>query len=217
MKKALSVIALAIAFMSPLMAAQWTLALDGADGYPQLIDADGDSIALDSYIWLKRWNGFTLDRVQGRAYLVTDEDGYSIIVFLEGTDVSSYMAERTLELYADGTDAMIFLGGIPDADLLEDIRPTRILYSGRVQAMEERRLERLGFSLERIESDALIDMDDGRVHPIDTKDEDAGYWITCPFCHRGFGFIPKEHGPFRPHRTMMPETGYDEEIANPWA
>lgn len=216
MKKALSVVALAIAIMSPLMAAEWTLALDGADGYPQLIDADGDGIALDSYIWLKRWNGFTLDRVQDRTYLVTDEDGYSIIVFLGGADISSYMAERTLELYADGTDAMIFLEGVPDSGLLEDIRPTRILHAGRIQAMEERRLERLGFSLERIEADALIDMDDGRVNPVDTEDEDAGYWITCPFCHHGFGFIPKEHGSSRPHRNPLPDTGYDEEVVNPW-
>ena len=156
-----------------LNAASWSLILE--PDVPVIAAADGSTINLDNDIYLKRWNGLTLDRVQDGAYLITDRDGYSILIFTEDASDDPYETGWTLERYGTDTEAVIFQGTLPDADALEYADPMRILSTELLSSKKIWEFRQLGHSLKAIPRFSIIRMDDGRMTIRSERDTRSGW------------------------------------------
>ena len=195
-----------------LNAASWSLIL--RLDIPVVATVDGSTIALDNDIYLKRWNGLTLDRVQDGAYLITDRDGYSLLIFTEDAPENPYETGWTLERYGADAEAVIFQGTLPDTDALEYADPMRILSTKLLSSRKIWEFRQLGHSLKAIPRFSTIHMDDGRMTIRSERDT-----VTCPYCHRSFTPVWMDGRPFRPDqgKPAHPWNGYDDDIRNPWA
>lgn len=175
MRRSLTIIT--IMLMATSLFASYSIALPER-GIPHfsVISDDGDTIALDDYIWYKRWNGLLLERIDDGIYSV-DEDGSSVLLIEEGADIVDI---RDALRFNDGIELMISALPILDTDAMEDEGVKDVIIMTRLSERERVRLEALGFDIEERRPGDVVQIGG------DGTEEAERVLVTCPYCHRSF-------------------------------
>ena len=146
-------------------------------GYPHfaVISRDGDTIALDDYIWYKPWNGLLLERIDDGIYSV-DEGGRSVLLVEEGADITDI---RDALRFNDGIGMIISALPVLDTKAMEAEGVMDAIITHRLPAREKARLAALGFTIEERRPGEVVDI--GR-----RVQEEERILVTCPHCHHAF-------------------------------
>lgn len=185
MKRTMVIMALLAALSTYLFADGWTLQLPLSREEAPTVARDGRDIALDEYVWYKRWQGLLLERLAHDVYRIEDGDGTSLVV-VGAADVDGVLEDVSWTL--GDADAIVLLTGIPqNTDVIEDLG-VDVYAAGSVDRVSLRRLERAGVDVYRIAAGCDIVIDDGELSVTGGLDE--GFVVTCPCC--GHTFVIRE-------------------------
>lgn len=147
----------------------------------QVMDEDGETIALDDYVYSLKWNGLSLEQLEDGIYAITEGSETVIVATWMATPEA---IEDSLRFYWGNPKTLITHGALPDAEDAADWGIGRIITLRRIPKIEERLFQIEGIEVTEARSGDIIDIINGL--PAEYEEPAERVIVTCPDCGHSF-------------------------------
>ena len=194
-KKVLATALVAITAVAGVFATSWRIETPYPGTYDQAALVSGrESVELDESFWNESVGYAYAERFNAGVYFIGDGD-VEIIVFTKDADLEDDGTKDIITYYACDVDALLFLDGVPAAEVFEKASifgvdsDVTVYATSLSSGSQKRAIEKTGFNVVSIDEGSVVEVVSGRIR---IEKSEKGPFVTCPYCHRSFAYSPEE-------------------------
>lgn len=194
-KKILATALVAITAVAGVFATSWRIETPYPGTYDQAALVSGrESIELDGSFWNESVGYAYAEMFEKGVYFISDGD-VDVIVFTKDANLEDEGAKDVIIYYASDVDALLFLDGVPAAEVFEKASifgvdgDVTVYVTALSSGSQKRAIEKAGFNVVSIDEGSVLEISNDRIR---IEKPEKGPFVICPYCHRSFAYSPEE-------------------------